>query len=73
VAELYRHVVDLFLVTVADAKGLSYYSDGSPAQRLSLTLGRVEQAREHLMRVGLIAYAAPLYQVLRRRPRLRRR
>jgi hypothetical protein len=54
----------LFLVTVADAQGLSYYSDASVARRLSMDLARLAQARADLVRLGLIAYEAPLYQVL---------
>jgi hypothetical protein len=54
----------LFLVTVADAQGLSYYSDASLAKRLSLHPSRLSQARADLLRVGLIAYERPLYQVL---------
>jgi len=54
----------LFLVTVADAQGLSYYADASIAKRLSMAPARLEQARADLTRLGLIAYESPLYQVL---------
>jgi hypothetical protein len=54
----------LFLVTVADAQGLSYYSDAALGRRLSIGLARLSQARGDLIRVGLIAYQRPLYQVL---------
>lgn len=54
----------LFLVTVADHQGLSYYSDASVARRLSMDAARLAQARSDLVRIGLIAYEAPLYQVL---------
>jgi hypothetical protein len=54
----------LFLVTVADAQGLSYYSDGVLGRCLSLLADRLCQARADLIRVGLIAYQRPLYQVL---------
>lgn len=54
----------LFLVTVADAQGLSYYADPSLCQRLSLTGPALQQARQALIRRGLIAYHRPLYQVL---------
>jgi hypothetical protein len=54
----------LFLVTVADAQGLSYYADASIAKRLSMQPARVGQARADLVRLGLIAYKSPLYQVL---------
>jgi hypothetical protein len=54
----------LFLVTVADAQGLSYYSEDALGRRLSLLPERLRQARADLIRVGLIAYQRPLYQVL---------
>jgi hypothetical protein len=54
----------LFLVTVADAQGLSYYSEGSIAKRLSMDVVRLGQARADLVRLGLLAYEHPLYQVL---------
>jgi len=54
----------LFLVTVADAQGLSYYSDEALGRHLSLLPERLRQARADLLRVGLIAYQRPLYQVL---------
>jgi len=54
----------LFLITVADARGLSYYADGSTSRLLSLTPDQLNQARQALIHAGLIAYEAPLYQVL---------
>lgn len=54
----------LFLLTVADAQGLSYYSEAALARSLSLSAPRLSQAREDLIRAGLIAYQHPLYQVL---------
>jgi hypothetical protein len=54
----------LFLVTVADAQGLSYYSDASVARRLSMDPSRLIWARTDLIRLGLLAYERPLYQVL---------
>ncbi len=58
----------LFLVTVADARGLSFYADASIGRMLSLSAQRLEQAREALVGAGLIAYEAPLYQVLALEP-----
>ena len=58
----------LFLVTVADAQGLSFYADRSIAALLSLPTQRLERARAGLIRAGLIAYEAPLYQVLALEP-----
>ena len=54
----------LFLLTVADGQGLSYYSDAALVRGLSLSATRLSQAREDLIRAGLIAYQRPLYQVL---------
>jgi hypothetical protein len=54
----------LFLVAVADAKGLSYWSDPSIEKRLSMDAGQLDSARTELIRVSLIAYEKPLYQVL---------
>lgn len=54
----------LVLVTVADAQGLSYYGEASLARLLSIPAARLSQARDDLIRWGLIAYERPLYQVL---------
>ena len=54
----------LFLVTVGDAQGMSYYADTSIMQRLCMDLSALRQARDNLVRAGLIAWKKPLYQVL---------
>lgn len=54
----------LFLVTVADAEGLSYYSDPAAGRRLGMDEACLCRARRELCRSGLIAYQVPLYQVL---------
>jgi hypothetical protein len=54
----------LFLVTVSDADGLSYYSDEAIRTYLHLTDCMLPQARAELCSAGLIAYTRPLYQVL---------
>ncbi len=54
----------LFLVTVGDAKGLSYYGDKSIIKHLSMDQNALEHARANLIRIGLIAWQKPLYQVL---------
>jgi hypothetical protein len=69
-----RHLIDrlepraaalyLFLVTVADAQGLSYYGAGTLAQRLKLSADELCAARSQLVALELLAYEAPLYQVL---------
>ena len=69
-----RHLIDrlnaraaalyLFLVTVADAQGLSYYGSASLMQRLHLSTEELGAARQQLIELELLAYEAPLYQVL---------
>jgi hypothetical protein len=54
----------LFLVTVADAQGLSFYSDRSVCRRLSLEHPALHTARQVLIQRDLVAYDKPLYQVL---------
>lgn len=54
----------LFLVTVADARGLSFWGDESIRRELGLSPATLTQARAALMAAGLIAWKAPLYQVL---------
>ncbi len=54
----------LFLVTVSDAEGLSYYSDATAGGLLSMDSAMLGRARRELVGAGLIAYQAPLYQVL---------
>jgi hypothetical protein len=54
----------LFLVTVADAQGVSFYADRSLCQRLSMAPPVLRQARQALITGGLVAYERPLYQVL---------
>ena len=54
----------LFLVTVADAAGMSYYGDASIGRRLSMDMTTLQAARDNLVRIGLIAWNKPLYQVL---------
>ena len=54
----------LVLVTVADAQGLSYYGEASLGRLLSMPAPRLAGARAELIRLDLIAYERPLYQVL---------
>jgi hypothetical protein len=56
----------LYLVTaaVADAQGLSYYSDASMSRMLHLEFAQLEQARRQLVDADVLAYEKPLYQVL---------
>ncbi len=69
-----RHFIDrcdaraaalyLFLITVSDAQGLSYYGASTLALRLHLSTEEFGAARAQLIELELIAYQAPLYQVL---------
>src|ERR1700677_1924815 len=55
----------LFLVTVADGQGLSYYADKTICRLLpALDGGSLSRARAELIANQLIAYQPPLYQVL---------
>ena len=54
----------LVLVTVADAQGLSYYSDGTLSRLLMLEESQLARARQQLIAAELVAYHKPLYQVL---------
>jgi len=54
----------LFLVTVADAEGLSYYSDATAGRLLGMDSATLCRARRELVQAGLIVYQSPLYQVL---------
>ena len=54
----------LFLVTVSDADGLSWYSDPTLCRVLAWTLPQLRRIRDELCEAGLLAYRKPLYQVL---------
>ena len=54
----------LFLITVSDAQGLSYYGAATLARRLHLSDEQFAASRQQLIDLELIAYRAPLYQVL---------
>lgn len=54
----------LFLVTVADAEGLSWYSESTLCHYLSWNGLELQSARTELQHAGLIAYRERLYQVL---------
>lgn len=54
----------LFLLTVADHRGLSYYSQPSLMKQLNLGTLKFIQARTELIQAKLITYKHPLYQVL---------
>lgn len=54
----------LFLVTVADARGISFYSARTLSRRLGMDEPALSGARDELVTLGLIAYRKPLFQVL---------
>jgi hypothetical protein len=58
----------LFLTSVADAEGLSYYSDVSLVRRLKMDPLVLSASRQQLIQTGLIAFEKPLYQVLSLEP-----
>jgi hypothetical protein len=54
----------LVLVTVADAEGLSYYSDGTLERMLNMEHAQLLGARHQLCQAGMLVYDKPLYQIL---------
>jgi hypothetical protein len=60
----------LFLVAVSDRNGLSFYHDDRIASLLKIDLVSLGKAREDLVQRSLLAYEAPLYQVLSLPPEL---
>jgi hypothetical protein len=54
----------LVLVTVADAQGLSYYSEATLSRLLRMDLLQLAQCRQQLVQADLVAYEKPFYQVL---------
>ena len=54
----------LFLITVADSQGLSYYAEASLCERLAMDAATLVSARACLLKSRLVAYKRPLYQVL---------
>lgn len=54
----------LFLITVSDVQGLSYYSQSALCRYLRLQPEGLTSARAQLQQTELIAYQKPLYQVL---------
>jgi hypothetical protein len=54
----------LFLVTVSDQNGLSYYSDFTLTRRLSMSQSMLDACWDELVRAGLVCLSKPLCQVL---------
>jgi hypothetical protein len=57
-------VLYFFLAAVSDKDGLSFYSDATTAVRLRMGEAAVVRARDELLAKDLVAYQAPLAQVL---------
>lgn len=57
-------LVYLFLVLAADANGLSFYGDKRICRLLQFSQQDLGCAREALVDLDLIAFEAPIYQVL---------
>lgn len=53
-----------FLAAVSDKDGLSFYREATIAVRLRMTEAAVVRARDELIAADLVAYRAPLTQVL---------
>ena len=52
----------LFLLTVGDRYGMSYYSDRAVCAHINIS--NIFAARQELLDADLISYAKPIYQVL---------
>ena len=59
----------LFLITVSDAQGISYYGEATLKKRLSMDSIGLTEARDDLIRQQLLAFRKPIYQVLALEPR----
>jgi hypothetical protein len=57
-------VLYFFLAAVSDKDGLSFYGDATTALRLRMAEAVVVRARDELVAADLVAYRAPLTQVL---------
>ena len=54
----------LFLITVANESGLSWYSEEKLCQQSNLSGPQLDSARKELAACSLVAYSRPVYQVL---------
>lgn len=54
----------IFLIMVSDAYGLSYYGNSAICRLLKMNHSELEHCRQILIDEDLIAFEAPLYQVL---------
>ena len=58
----------LFLVCVADDKGLSFYGDPALMAKLGLDQNTLNETRKGLVKKSLVAWQKPIYQVLSLEP-----
>jgi hypothetical protein len=63
-ADLAAWALHMVPVTVADAQGLSYYSDATLSRLLKMEVVQLAHCRQQLVAADLLAYHKPLYQVL---------
>lgn len=56
--------VYLFLVTVSNADGVSYWSDKAICKRLHIGLAELREGRDQLISSDLIVYEKPIWQLL---------
>lgn len=56
--------VYLFLITVSDADGISYWGETALCDRLQIGKAELNHARDELKAADLIAYEKPIWQVL---------
>ncbi len=54
----------LFLVTVSDGDGVSWWSERSLSARLGMEIDRLRQARAELEAADLVVHEHPVWQVL---------
>lgn len=54
----------LFLLSVSDCHGLSWWSERSLAARLGVEVDRLRQARAELEAADMVAFEHPVWQVL---------
>ena len=54
----------LLLISVSDGEGLSYWSDRTICETLDMTSSSLREATAELEKADLVAYAAPIFQIL---------
>jgi len=54
----------LWLITVGDRNGVSFYSDEKTASRIKLAVNPIQKAREGLIEKGFVIYRKGITQVL---------